>query len=411
MALKETNVFYRNGSSLSNCSDDSKAMTKDGGKKAALKRRPSHKTAAAVVLMLLATVLWTNGGNIMNTQPTARIIRDTTVGPAVPPDAMAACLLLFDDNLSLVEWLAYHYHTMPLRHVIVLTDPRSTESPIPILERWANASLLTWEFWDETRVFPTPESLQSLRDQGDLVKLHRARQGYFYGQCMRELKLRSKNVNQDEWVLLTDVDEYVTINPRVAEEGHKLYQPHVNTTLTPPGSILTFLREQTKAPPACVHMARRDMVSKESTVDEISVGVPSFMDATQYFTTRWRHQSHRKITGKCLVNLAKLRYQDLPIQTPKQGHIALTGFRCPQLRPKEFYTMENTALAVNHYLGTKTQYQHRDDPRRDRTNAGFDRKQNQPTTVQDTARSWLKGFVMQVGRERALKLLAGAGKS
>ena len=112
-----------------------------------------------------------------------------------------------------------------------------------------------------------------------------------------------------------------------------------------------------------------------------------------------------------MVNLATLRYQDLPVQTPKQGHIALTGFRCPQFRPREFYTMENSALAVNHYLGTKAQYQHRDDPRRDRTNSGWVTKQQQPTTVQDTARSWLEGFVAQVGRKQAVKLLAGAGNA
>ena len=413
MAPKEREIFHRTFTGLSTDSDSSDEVSRDGDKKVLPKRRQSHRTTAALMIVLGAVALWTNGQNILNSLPIPkdRVMRDTTSGPAVPPNAMAACLLLFDDNLSLVEWLAYNFHTMPLRHVIVLTDPRSKESPVPILERWSNVSLMTWELWDETHVFPSPESLQTLRDQGDLVKLHRARQSYFYAQCMRELKLRSKNDNQDEWVILTDVDEYVTINPRVSQKGHKLYQPHVNTTLTPPGSILSFLRQQPKSPPSCFHMARRDMVSKESSLDEISVGVPSFMNAQDYFSTRWRHQSHRKITGKCLVNLAKLHYNDLPIQTPKQGHIALTGFRCPQIRPKEFYTMETTTLVVNHYLGTKVQYQHRDDPRRDRTNEGFDQKQNQPTTVQDTARSWLEGFVSQVGQEQASRLLAGAGST
>jgi len=71
--------------------------------------------------------------------------------------------------------------------------------------------------------------------------------------------------------------------------------------------------------------------------------------------------------------------------------------------------MENTPLVVHHYLGTQTQYQHRDDPRRDRTTDGFTKKQQYPTEVRDTVRSWLTGFVRDVGPEVAATLLDGAG--
>jgi hypothetical protein len=418
--------------------------------------------------------------------PAASLTTSTSTNPPPPPlvpfpNAMAACLLMFDDNLSLVEWLAYHYHTMPLRHVIVLTDPRSTESPIPILERWQTLGLLTYEYWDETRVFAhDPQVLHDLYQQGDLIQLHRARQGHFYGQCMRELKLRwqstqtlqhsslhmmrpssssssaavisasasmastlettatpgttttmlrkqqqqqplfynnadSNNDNSnDAWVILTDVDEYVTINPRIADSHHKLYRPYQATTsLTQPGTILQFLQQEQRQhkPQACIHMARRDMVSnQESTMEEISVGVPDYIDPTTLFTTRWRYQSHRKITGKCLVNLNHVPYTGLPIQTPKQGHVPLAHGYCPHWYAKQRYTMNDTPLVVHHYLGTQEQYQHRDDPRRDRTNAGFDSKQQYPTSLQDDTRTWLQGFIDQVGKDIAVRLLQGAGE-
>ena len=47
------------------------------------------------------------------------------------------CLLTKDDNDILSEWLAYHYHTMKLRHIVVATDPTSLTSPRSILERYA----------------------------------------------------------------------------------------------------------------------------------------------------------------------------------------------------------------------------------------------------------------------------------
>ena len=384
------------------------------------KRRTTHRNVACFAFFLAVLLVWMTGGELQtgNWSSMAQVSdTDLTNGPPVPPRAMAACLLMFDDNLSLVEWLAYHYHTMPLRHVIVLTDPRSTESPLPILQRWDG--LMTYEYWNEERVFQKdPETLEHLRRQGDLVKLHRARQGHFYAQCMRELKLRSQKQEQengcyDQWLILTDVDEYVTINPRIADPHHNLYRPHQNTTLNSPGSIYEFLQHEKRQPPACLHMARRDMVSKESSMEEISVGVPSFLDPTVFFTTRWRHQSHRKITGKCLVNLALVPYRDLPpFETPRQGHVPLAarGY-CPNFRAKDRYTMENTPLVVHHYLGTQAQYQHRDDPRRDRTTDGFARKQQQSTTVQDDTRTWLQGFVAQVGRKKAAQLLQGAGEA
>ena len=44
-----------------------------------------------------------------------------------------------DDNFRLDEWLAYHYHAMKLRYVVLNVDPFSRTSPSPVIERWNNA--------------------------------------------------------------------------------------------------------------------------------------------------------------------------------------------------------------------------------------------------------------------------------
>jgi hypothetical protein len=51
---------------------------------------------------------------------------------------LALCLLTKEDNDILPEWIAYHYHAVRLRHLIVAVDPSSRESPTSILNRFRN---------------------------------------------------------------------------------------------------------------------------------------------------------------------------------------------------------------------------------------------------------------------------------
>jgi hypothetical protein len=60
--------------------------------------------------------------------------------PTIPiiREGMGACLLVKDDNHLLVEWLAYHYISLPLVHLVVAVDPESVTSPLPVLQRWGH---------------------------------------------------------------------------------------------------------------------------------------------------------------------------------------------------------------------------------------------------------------------------------
>jgi hypothetical protein len=42
--------------------------------------------------------------------------------PADGHSTFSSCLLVMDDNHRLAEWLAYHYHVLPLRYMVVGTS-------------------------------------------------------------------------------------------------------------------------------------------------------------------------------------------------------------------------------------------------------------------------------------------------
>ena len=75
--------------------------------------------------------------------------------PALDDNAtFSACLLIKDDNAILSEWIAYHYHTVNLRHLVVAVDPSSTESPASILSRWRQNTDLKVNYWNDTEYMP-----------------------------------------------------------------------------------------------------------------------------------------------------------------------------------------------------------------------------------------------------------------
>ena len=59
---------------------------------------------------------------------------ETTTNPkgSSSYNSFSACMLIKDDNDLLNEWLAYHYHVLNLRYLVVAVDPSSATSPTPI---------------------------------------------------------------------------------------------------------------------------------------------------------------------------------------------------------------------------------------------------------------------------------------
>ena len=93
---------------------------------------------------------------------------------------LSACLLVNDENPRLPEWLAYHYHILPLRSLIIAIDPSSRLSPDTILKRWTNAKLgLDIQVWNDIDYLPVVDGLSG-------VKLH--------GPCQEKKKKVSKRL-------------------------------------------------------------------------------------------------------------------------------------------------------------------------------------------------------------------------
>lgn len=92
-------------------------------------------------------------------------------------DGAAACLLVMDDNHRLIEWLAYHYHTLPLRYLVIAVDPRSQTQPDKILQRW-NATTNKNNKNNNTQRSPQPETsstrqtLSRLRHDSNSSRCH-----------------------------------------------------------------------------------------------------------------------------------------------------------------------------------------------------------------------------------------------
>ena len=125
-------------------------------------------------------------------------------------EGASACLLVSDENPRLPEWIAYHYNTLPLRSLTVAVDPNSRSSPLDILQRWNHTGLMEMQLWNDDDYLyeaaddgTTNEKIEVNRDTHG----HRTRQNHFITKCMADFKRRNK-----QWVLLIDVDEYITFN-------------------------------------------------------------------------------------------------------------------------------------------------------------------------------------------------------
>ena len=125
-------------------------------------------------------------------------------------EGISACLLVNDENPRLPEWIAYHYYMLPLRSLIVTIDPASRSSPSSILNRWKRTMNLDVKLWSDLDFMPL-QHINGICNQTDpnqdCLMQHRKRQQHFVRACMKDLKRRGK-----KWVLLTDVDEYITFN-------------------------------------------------------------------------------------------------------------------------------------------------------------------------------------------------------
>ena len=330
-----------------------------------------------------------------------------------------------DDNHFLVEWLAYHYHVIKLRHLIVAVDPRSLTSPKRILERWKGImDIVLWDnedsYINHTKFYTTvAERLGGNhgKRESSILSMHRVRQLTFNMQCMAAHKKRGRG-----WTFITDIDEYMYVNPRLREEGQKLYQSDFEAlpSIREANSVykmlqtLRFLNPKTVHAAEqypCIRIARRQFASIDSDTKSTNA------DST-FQTIRWRkwgfHDDHHgSLAGKVAIDLAALSLEDLEAEANEGG--GDPHFPLPNICAKGsiFLSERHAPLIANHYMGTREQWNFRSNDSRgaECLRDLFDHQNNiVGKHHSDDVVPWLEGFVNSTGMEEATRLLEGVGE-
>jgi len=339
------------------------------------------------------------------------------------------CVLMKDDLNKLSEWLAYHYHNLPLRHLVVAIDPDSVTSPVAILDKWQALTLMDYELWQDQNfitkekiISRTQRKLDALgpntspEDQETtMLLLHRERQLEFILQC--SLNFKRNNI---QWVAHVDTDEFITFNHLLAEESvipHKYTEQIYNRRkdLPPTGAmtILDYLKEHKHKKPwangSCIGMARilfggNERVTPAELTNAGNTGDfdPNDFDTLRYFT---HAQVGNTINAyqKILLDVSQIAEKDFDVSKIFSIHRLWTK-KCPRGNHSSKYFAESL-LRVQHYLGSWEAYSSRRDSRRNYET--FKKKESLLTygPAYDI-QPWLEFFINDIGLETAKQLLS-----
>ena len=137
----------------------------------------------------------------------------------VKEPGFAACVIALDDTIRLFEWIAYHYTTLPLTSLVIALDPKTSRNSKAaineIVEKWKEIAELSIEIWP-TDPLPKYYNFTYTRE---LDEQHLKRQLNFTNSCTHHFK----NKGSENWLLLTDTDEFVTYNFIHPNEGNISY--------------------------------------------------------------------------------------------------------------------------------------------------------------------------------------------
>lgn len=384
----------------------------------------------------------------------------------IPPNAsipifakgysFAACLLIKDDNDILNEWIAYHYHVLNLRHIIIATDPSSLTSPSKLLEKWRHPPFsMTIEEWTDSNYMPkyflegnfdkVPSFLPSFirenatasiwHNQGegedhanltkeeieaDLLSInnHRFRQVTFVSHCFRTLKEQGR-----KWVAHIDTDEYMVVNPRLR------IRPKAVTGVTLPdiphaGSLLQFIHDMfqhypKRLLPSCIMMPTLMFGATENNRNQTLLDlVPKQWDRERFETLRWSYHAEWKDMAnglqKAIVDVTTLsaKHPIFAQNMIKSVHQPLdnsyddgTKSICRRMGLKpDIDAVRLFPLTINHYVGSYERYMARQDLRRNvkiyRQKAGV-RNHIDDGWIQ----GWFQSFVARHGELAARQVL------
>jgi len=324
-------------------------------------------------------------------------------------ESFSACLLVMDDNHRLSEWIAYHYHVMPLRYLVVAVDPHSRTSPKAFLDRWR--PFMEIDEWTDTDFTKDTLMIDVETDSLNDKKIkHRNRQGQFYHACTKHLQAKNRT-----WTSYHDIDEFMSINSDVVGKNES------DSLMRQPGAVLRMVHQQSSVPGAewykyfsqgpCLTIARTLFGAVESTDDQVNHLVPDFFDGRQFDTLRYRYRATPRSgndgLAKSIIDVSRVEPHHFKGRTPRTSIHRPLG-ACPHAWVK----YNSLPLGIHHYLGSWEAFSFREDARKGtlRTREKWlERSILDKGGVDDEVRPWIAGFVANVGPAASKYLLQDAG--
>lgn len=135
--------------------------------------------------------------------------------PAAGESLFSACLKWMDDYRQLGEWLAYHYHVLPLRYLVFFRDPKSTSDPQPIFDRWADR--IQVEYWTNNSDFMTKDQQKTIDNMSIDTKKHRRAQRFFYDSWIKHLHEKNRT-----WAILIAIRMNIQFSTRTTYQTSTL---------------------------------------------------------------------------------------------------------------------------------------------------------------------------------------------
>lgn len=331
-------------------------------------------------------------------------------------NSFAACLMWMDDYERLIEWIAYHYHVLPLRHLVIFKDPNSHKDPTEILERWKPFLEIT--LWTNISQFTFIPQTRSILSQLKGLQHYKKEQGLFYRNCLNHLKQ-----NKWTWTYVGDTDEFLVLNENALPVAPKMMeQPGImlktlkaaqtidktlkmqdNTTVKLINSKTQSIRWGDEAN-LCLCLKRQQFSGFESPQEAVTKDVPAVFDPYRFQTVRFRYHRKKTIIGKCIIDASRV---SVNVYTRLSQHMLIR--ECGNA-----WGQNDDLMNVNHYLGTWDYFDRPNDIRgKDRYKTYMKKNLDVNKTITkklgDTPRKWLASFLQNFGEENALAVLKGVG--
>jgi hypothetical protein len=352
-----------------------------------------------------------------------------------PYNTFSACMLIKDDNDLLNEWLAYHYHVLNMRYLLVAVDPNSATSPTPIFDKWRRLTDLKIVEWSDQNFMPkvflltgyhiSPnlidgdatkskwheghEDEEKVRADNLQITNHRFRQVTFLAACLKHMKNHKKT-----WTMHVDTDEFVVVNPLLRNTTQANVASVKIPSIREKGSIANVVKQfyndpvmRAKYNYPCISMPRLLFGSNETKDTTYPADVMEHFDVSKLETIRWQYHTDyddqdRNAQPKVIVDVSVVPRSNDMFNKPFSIHRPSKEL-CRRIKQLDFKQLQRYPITVNHYTGSWERYFSKNDTRR--SERAYNTKAHVAFGHDTYISPWLMGFVDNVGLKLAKQLL------